>query len=137
MTGDKAKFNSLSSIDGGHVKFGGGAKEKIIGIGNVGKEDSTCINEVLLVDGLKSNLISISQLCDKGHRVIFESKSCKVERIKDNTVVFTGHRDNNIYTISCEDLNSHNVDCLSAVTNESWLWHRRLEHVGLDLISKL
>ena len=41
------------------------ANGKITGIGQVGKKNSTHIEDVLLVDSLKHNLISISQLCDK------------------------------------------------------------------------
>ena len=38
---------------------------KIIGIGQVSKKDSTNIEDILLVDGLKHNLLNVSQLCDK------------------------------------------------------------------------
>ena len=30
------------------------------------------IKDVLFVDGLKHNLLSISQLCDKGYKITFE-----------------------------------------------------------------
>jgi hypothetical protein len=33
---------------------------------------------VLYVDGLKQNLLSIIQMCDQEHNVIFHSKCCKV-----------------------------------------------------------
>ena len=58
-------FASLSPKDGGFVTFGDNRKGKIIGIDNVGKKRSPIIKNVLLVDGLKHNLLSISQLCDK------------------------------------------------------------------------
>jgi hypothetical protein len=73
MTGDKNKFTSLTLKDGGNVKFGDNSKRKIIGIGNIGKTHSFVIENVLLVDGLKHNLLSISQLCDKSYNVIFKS----------------------------------------------------------------
>ena len=69
MTEDKSMFTSLSSKDDGYVTFGDNSKGKIIGIGNVGKEPSPIIENVLLVNGLKYNLLSISQLCDKKNRV--------------------------------------------------------------------
>ena len=71
MTEDNI-FALLNSNDGGFVIFGDISKDEIIGIGNVGKERSPIIENVLLVDGLKHNLLSISQLCDKGNRVIFD-----------------------------------------------------------------
>ena len=48
-------------------------QEKIVGIGKVGKNLSCCIDDVMLIEGLTYNLLSISQLCDKGHKVTFNS----------------------------------------------------------------
>ena len=55
----------------GYVTFGDNAKRRTIGQGNIGNDTSSLIESVLLVDGLKHNLLSISQLCDKGFKVIF------------------------------------------------------------------
>ena len=41
-------------------------KEKIISIGNFKVGKSLLVENIALVDGLKHNLLSISQLCDKG-----------------------------------------------------------------------
>ena len=73
MTRDESKFGFLTKKNGGYVTFGDNAKEKIIGQGNIGNDTSFLIENVLLVNGLKHNLLSISQLCDKGFIVIFEA----------------------------------------------------------------
>jgi hypothetical protein len=65
MTGDKSKLSSFTPKDEGFVTFGDNSRGKIIGVGNVDNYSSSCIENVLLVDGLKHNLVSISQLCDK------------------------------------------------------------------------
>ena len=65
MTGDKYMFAFLFTKDGRYVTFGDNSKGKIIGVGNVRKEISPRIENILLIDGLKHNLLSISQLCDK------------------------------------------------------------------------
>ena len=65
MTGDEAQFTSLKPNDGGFVTFGDNSKGKIIRLGNISKNLFTFIENVLLVKGLKHNLLSISQLCDK------------------------------------------------------------------------
>ena len=70
MTGDKSLFTKLSSKDEGFFIFGDNKKGKIIGIGSIGISPNPSIENVLLVDGLKHNLL-ISQLCDKGNRVLF------------------------------------------------------------------
>ena len=66
MTGDESKFTFFTKKNGGYVNFGDNAKGRIIGQGNIGNDTSSFIESVLLVDGLKHNLLSISQLCDKG-----------------------------------------------------------------------
>ena len=60
MIEDKFMFASLSSKDGRYVTFRDNSKGKIIGIGNVGKELSPIIENVLFVDVLKHNFLSIS-----------------------------------------------------------------------------
>ena len=87
MTGDKELFNEIKSIDGGKVTFGNNAKGKVIGIGSIGINGTNFIKDVLLVDGLKHNLLSVSQLCDKGNKVIFTSNECLVTSIDDQSMV--------------------------------------------------
>ena len=57
-------------------------KKKIIGIGSIGISPNPSFENVLLVDRLKYNLLSISQLCDKGKRVIFDKSHCTIEKHK-------------------------------------------------------
>ena len=99
MTSDKLKFLSLISIDGSHVTSRDNAKGKVIGHGRVGKSEQTYIEDVLLVKGLKHNLFSISQLCDKGNKVTFDSNYCIIENNNDKQIKLIGKRlnNNNIY----------------------------------------
>ena len=90
MTGDETKFSLFTPKEHGHVTFGDNNKGKILGFGKVGKTPSTSIDNVLLVDGLKHTLLSISQLCDKGNKVIFYANCCIVEGKDDKQVKFVG-----------------------------------------------
>ncbi|KAH9704489.1 hypothetical protein KPL70_011489 [Citrus sinensis] len=97
MTGNYAWFSSFTKIEnGGDVFFGDNSKGKILGIGNVGKVSSTLIENVCLVENLKHNLISISQLCDKGSKVIFDKFSCVIENSCDGKTLFVGNRCDNL-----------------------------------------
>jgi len=136
MTGDKSKFASITPKDGGSVTFGDNSKGKIIGIGNVGKSSSLIIENVLLVSNLKHNLLSISQLCDKGFKVIFESNYCMIKDTNDK-MLFIAYRVDNVYTIDFNDICSQDVKCLAAINESSWLWHRRLGHASMELLSNL
>jgi hypothetical protein len=137
MTGDKNKFTSLTLKDGGNVKFGDNSKRKIIGIGNIGKTHSFVIEDVLLFDGLKHNLLSISQFCDKGYNVIFKSIMCIIVNEIDNQVLFVAFRNENVYTIDLDNMTSKESICLAAINENNWLWYRRLGHVNMELLSKL
>ena len=44
-------------MNGGYVTFGGNAKRKTIGIGEVGNPNFLIIDNVLFVDGLRHNLL--------------------------------------------------------------------------------
>ena len=130
-------LHSLEMKKGGKVTFGDNTKGKIVGIGRVGKKDSTFIENVLLVEGLKHNLLSVSQLCDKGNRVIFEPKECFVTYMKENKVIFKGERVNNVYTIDLSSLTNQGVECFVAFKDDSWMWHRKLSHASMELIGDL
>ena len=136
MTGDESKFAFLTKRKGGYVTFGDNSKGRIIGQGNIGNGTSSLIESVLLVDGLKHNLLSISQLCDKGFKVIFEASHCIIKDIQNDKTIFMGHRCDNVYAINISKYDGHDR-CFSSMHDQSWLWHRRLGHANMDLISQL
>ena len=77
------------------VTFEDNGKEKIIKLGNIGITPSTFIKNILLIDGLKHNLLSISQLYDKGFKVTFESSMCIVTSLNNDGMRFIGYRHGN------------------------------------------
>ena len=78
MTGDKSKFSKLELKEEGYVTYVDNNKGRILGSGVIINGASFNIHNVLLVEGLKHNLISISQLCDKGFKVMFELNHCLI-----------------------------------------------------------
>src|SRR3954467_2647419 len=137
MTGRRSMFQDLVLKSGGEVKFGGDQKGKIIGSGTISTGNSPSITNVLLLDGLAHNLLSISQLSDNGYDIIFNQKSCKSISQKDGSILFTGKRKNKIYKIDLQDLKNQKVTCLMSVSEEQWVWHRRLGHASLRKISQI
>ena len=85
MTGDPSQFSKLTSLDEGYVTVRDNNKDKIISKGTIGNKSTFSIEDVLLVDGLKYNLLSISQLCDKRYIVRFESNAYIIEKPHKNT----------------------------------------------------
>ena len=68
------------------------------------------IDNVLYVEGLKYNLLSISQLWDNGYIVSFNKDKCIV-KTKDGKSFFTARRHNSLYEINLIDLSQQNVTC--------------------------
>ncbi|GAA0180968.1 hypothetical protein LIER_30180 [Lithospermum erythrorhizon] len=67
----KKKFNWRND----YVTFGGGEKGRIIGKRSLNVERLPRLDDVLLVEGLTPNLISISQLSDSGMKVVFSKEA--------------------------------------------------------------
>ena len=133
MTGEKGLFTELEMKSGGIVTFGDNGKGRVVGIGKVGQPHSTCISNVLLVEGLKHNLLSVSQFCDNHCKVVFESSGCSIVD-SSNSVVVYGRRQGNVYLVDLCDIKAK---CLVVSSDESTLWHRRLGHVNMNNIEKL
>ena len=56
------------------MAFGNNKSETIAGISKIGESLWYSIDNVYLVDGLKHNLLSVSQLCDKNNLVVVSPK---------------------------------------------------------------
>nr|GEZ25855.1 ribonuclease H-like domain-containing protein [Tanacetum cinerariifolium] len=144
MSGNKDKLEDFEDFDGGEVTFGG----------STGKISRKCtiktktlkFKNVLYVKELQHfNLISVSQICDQTHRVLFTENECLVLS-KDfplpdpSMVILSILRKHKFYTFS---LNEHApkgpFTCLiaKASQNESTLWHRRLGHVNFNNMNKV
>lgn len=137
MTGRKSMFQSLEHRDGGSVKFGGNQKGKIAGSGTIGNGNLPSISNVLYVEGLTHKLLSISQLSDSRYDIIFNQKSCRVVSQKDGSILFNGSRRNNVYKINLSELKDQNVKCLLTLSDEQWVWHKRLDHVSMRKFLRL
>jgi hypothetical protein len=74
MTGDQDKFIILKR-KGGNVAFGDDSSAKILGKGVVELGSKNVKeNNVLLVEDLKHNLLSVSKMCDQGYTLTFDSQ---------------------------------------------------------------
>jgi len=137
MTGDSTKFNKISLKVSGHVMYGDNNRGKILGSGKVRSSSVVEIEDVLLVDGLKHNLLSISQLCDKNLKVTFEANHCLICHASTNELVFVGKRIQNIYIVDFENTSFDSIACLFAKNDEPWIWHKRLAHIHMGHLNKL
>ncbi|MQL89650.1 hypothetical protein Taro_022224, partial [Colocasia esculenta] len=92
MSGNRKLFTHLQAEEG-TVTYGDYGKGTVTGSGSVSNKGKTIIEDVLCVKGLKYNLISISQLCGKGHQIKFQESKCSI--LKDGAVIFEANREKN------------------------------------------
>jgi len=137
MTYVKSNFLSLTATRGGSVAFGNGKSRTIVGIGKIDESLSHSIDGVYLVDGLRHNLLSVSQLCDKDNLVVFSPNRCLVVNMNTGDVVLRGKRHKNVYKVCISSLPQNKLTCLSALNDDIMLWHKRLGHASLSLLNKL
>ena len=90
-------------------------KKKIIRIGDIGKSTINYIKNILLVKGLKHNLLSISQLCDKRYKVIFDASHFVVIDKVLNEVKFFGKRHKNVYTIDLHEVSNNDMSLIANI----------------------
>ncbi|KAI3718278.1 hypothetical protein L6452_19142 [Arctium lappa] len=111
MTGQKEILSNFKDKYCGTVRFGNDQFSSIMGYGDV-QHDNVSIKKVSYVEGLRHNLFSIRQFCDKDLEVNFKAKRCSVR-------------------------NEEGEELLVASMQQSWLWHRRLSHLNFRYINNL
>ena len=107
---------------------------KIIGKGRTIINNKIKPENVLLVEDLKSNLLSVSQTCDQGHICTFDSEKCEIRKRDSGRLVGIAVRNSsNVYILENED------QCYMSMIDESCLWHKRMGHLNfhnLIMLSK-
>ncbi|KAI3681723.1 hypothetical protein L6452_36527 [Arctium lappa] len=136
MTGQRNLLTEYKEEKGPSVTFGGNGKGYTQGFG-VLSNGTTTFRRVAYVDGLKHNLLSISQLCDKDYEVRFTKKACSVVNEKGK-LALSGYRRENVYVIDMDSTITDNLCFLSKASSDvNWLWHKRLSHLNFKTLNSL
>ncbi|RVW98135.1 hypothetical protein CK203_031853 [Vitis vinifera] len=139
MTGNRSFFTNFTEFDGGNVTFGDGNVASVKGKGTICAPGISNLEEVLYVEGLKANLISISQICDKKFNVQFSQNLCKVFDLNGNCVIIGLRTSDNCYAV-CQNPStsfSSSLVCGSSKIESIDLWHRRLGHLNYRDLMKV
>ena len=138
ITGNKALLSDFEEKAGPGISYGDGNIGKVLGYGNI-KLGNVIIESVALVSGLKHNLLSVSQICDRGYHVDFFEEHCEVVSKSTGKIAFKGYRHGNIYEARFSASSDGSAICLlsRASIEESWNWHKRLSHLNFNNINEL
>ena len=137
MTGCKPLLSDFQSEAGPKVTFGDNATGTTKGYG-VLTNGTLSFSKVAYVEGLKHNLISISQLCDADYTVTF-NKQMGTILDRNGKTVLTAPRNKDVYILDMNSVSSTDETCFysKANTELSWLWHKKLSHLNFKNINKL
>ena len=102
MTGERSLLTKFEGGKKGYVNFAGEKGGNITGQGNVTNGKIT-LEKVYYVEQLEHNLMSVSQICDKGHSVHFTDTEALVLKpgfvIPDEWIMMRAPRKNDIYVM--------------------------------------
>jgi hypothetical protein len=137
MTGNKKWFSNLIPLSHKkYVTFGNDKKGKVLGTGVITVNDCFTLNDVALVDRLRYNLLSVSQLCDADLSVLFKKSDSHVPDSSSKRVCGISHIGNVFHADFLSSQSS--LRCLiSQFSSELWKWHRRLGHLSFNLFCRL
>jgi hypothetical protein len=90
MTGERRMFTSFekNECESDCITFSDNSQGQVLGFGKIAITTEHSISNVLLVESLNYNLLSVSQLCEMGYNCLFTDKGVTVFRRSDDSFVF-------------------------------------------------
>ncbi|KAI3493174.1 hypothetical protein L1887_42164 [Cichorium endivia] len=140
MTGRREYLRDFRTLDdAGNVRFGNNDTCPIRGYGKITNGQFT-INRVAFVEGLKHNLVNISQLVvGTGNAVTFNNQGSTITKEATQEVLLKSERKGSMFPLNLKPITGGQSLCLLSKANSdvSWLWHRRLAHLNFKDLNKL
>jgi hypothetical protein len=99
------------------IIFGDWNQGKVKGIGKIEITTEHSISNVVLVESLGYNLLSVSELCHIGYNFLFTNVDVTVFRRSDGSLAFKCVYDSKLYLVDFAKQNVDLDECLLAKTN--------------------
>ena len=137
MTGSKELMTELRpNTDHLTVTYGNKSKTEVKGLGKVVvAKDITLVN-VMLVESLGYNLMSVRALNKINFDVHFTIDMVVLLRSKTLKVMFVGYVENELFVVDFSGSTNTQAICLFGKADMGWLWHRRLAHVNMRTLQQ-
>jgi hypothetical protein len=120
-----------------YVQYGGSSRSKVFGLGKVVVSPDTSIENVMLVETLSYNLLSVQQLALMGFATLFSVDIVTLLWSKTLKVAFVGHVENGLYVVDLLEKPTKAATCLMVKVDVGWHWHHRLAHVNMRSLQSL
>nr|AAU10766.1 putative polyprotein [Oryza sativa Japonica Group] len=138
MTSDKNWFSSLKKTSKTEsIIFGDAATSAVLATGLVKVNENFELKNVALVEDLKYNLLSVSQIVDENFEVHFKKTGSKVFDSCGDSVLNIS-RYGRVFKADFENSVSPVITCVVAKFDKDVMfWYHRLGHVGFDHLTRL
>ncbi|GMQ00425.1 hypothetical protein CsSME_00047520 [Camellia sinensis var. sinensis] len=104
MCGNKSIFSELDESFHSTVKFGDDSTISVMGKGTIqiqtSKSAKQTISNVFYVPGLKTNLLSVGQLQEKGYQIIIKEGTCRIHDPKMGLITQVNMTSNRIFSLA-------------------------------------
>ena len=139
MCGDENLFKELTKVDAGHVSFGDASKVAVKGRGTIWYLQKNNrvgeIRDVYYVPDLKSNILSMGQLMEKGYSILMKDRVLYLKDKSDRLIARVEMKKNRMYKL---DLKIVQERCLKLdVKDEAMMWHFRFGHLHFGGLAEL
>jgi hypothetical protein len=121
MTGNDSMFTSLGDPgDHDQATYGDNTGGRVVGLGRIVITKDFSISNVLYVESLSFNLLSVAQLCDFGLMCTIDKYGVIMFHEKDKSLVFNGFRYRHIYLVDFSEKEATSMTCLFCKTLLGW-----------------
>jgi hypothetical protein len=139
MTGNREAFSELDTGVIGTIKFGDNSAVDIGGRGTVlfhcKSGEHRAPTDVYYIPKLRKNIISISQLDERGCQVPIDGGILHILNRERKLLPKVHHAKNRLYVL---ELRIARPICLAAKRDhEAWWWHARYGHISFDALTSL
>ncbi|KAM1739403.1 hypothetical protein ACFX11_015127 [Malus domestica] len=140
MTGREDLLIDIDRKITAKVEMGTGQLIEVTGKGSLGvdtKLGRRYIKEVMLIPGLKENLLSVGQMMEHGYFLVFGGTTAEIydDRSMSNLIGRVPMKGNRSFPLRLKP--DMQVALKANVCQSSTLWHRRLGHLNLNSLKQL
>jgi hypothetical protein len=137
MTGDKGWFSShVPVVTKRYITFGDNGRGHVLSEGEINVSDKITLRCVALVQSLGYNLLSVSQLLDEGFEVLLRPGGSRILDSRGDLVCMVVP-EGQVFRADFSQSSSVEHCFLVGSSSELWKWHRKLDHLSFDLLSRL
>jgi hypothetical protein len=119
ITGERTMFTSFekNECESDCITFGDNSQGQVLVFGKIAITTKHLISKVLLIESLDYNLLSVSQLCERGYNCLFTDSGVTIFRRSDDSFTFKGVLRGKLYLVNFIPEEVELDRCLIAKTN--------------------